>query len=124
MMNLPCWGKSLPSTIRDDGEIGVETYDDTIRPKNEIRLSLSLGTKLQKWGRPLTKERTENNATPAATIITKLRNASGSRQNKTLLSHPVLEGKPNVNHVRARISNSCTQQLHNRTSSHSARIIT
>jgi hypothetical protein len=29
------------------------------------------------------------------------------------LSHPVLEGKPNANHVRARISNSRTQQLHN-----------
>jgi hypothetical protein len=29
------------------------------------------------------------------------------------LSHPVSEGKPNANHVRARISNSCTQQLHN-----------
>jgi hypothetical protein len=29
------------------------------------------------------------------------------------LSHPVLEGKPNTNHVRARISNSRTQQLHN-----------
>jgi hypothetical protein len=33
-----------------------------------------------------------------------------SREN---LSHPVLEGKPNANHVRARISNSRTQQLHN-----------
>jgi hypothetical protein len=40
------------------------------------------------------------------------------------LSHPVLEGKPNVNHVRARISNSRTQQLHNWTSSHSAKIMT
>jgi hypothetical protein len=29
------------------------------------------------------------------------------------LSHPVLEGKPNANHVCARISNSRTQQLHN-----------
>jgi hypothetical protein len=29
------------------------------------------------------------------------------------LSHPVLEGKPNANHVRARISYSRTQQLHN-----------
>jgi hypothetical protein len=29
------------------------------------------------------------------------------------LSHPVLEGKPNANHVRARISNSRTPQLHN-----------
>jgi hypothetical protein len=29
------------------------------------------------------------------------------------VSHPVLEGKPNVNHVRARISYSRTQQLHN-----------
>jgi hypothetical protein len=26
-------------------------------------------------------------------------------------SHPVLEGKPNVNHVRAKISNSRTQQF-------------
>jgi hypothetical protein len=29
------------------------------------------------------------------------------------LSHPVLEGKSNANHVRARISNSRTHQLHN-----------
>jgi hypothetical protein len=29
------------------------------------------------------------------------------------VSHPVLEGKPNANHVCARISNSRTQQLHN-----------
>ena len=40
------------------------------------------------------------------------------------LSHPVLEGKPNANHVHVRISNSRTQQLHNWTSSHSAQIIT
>jgi hypothetical protein len=40
------------------------------------------------------------------------------------LSHPVLEGKLNANHVRARISNSRTQQLHNWISSHSAQIIT
>jgi hypothetical protein len=39
-----------------------------------------------------------------------------------LLSHPVLEGKPNANHVRARIRNSRTQRLHNWTSSHIARI--
>jgi hypothetical protein len=32
------------------------------------------------------------------------------------MSHPVLDGKPNANHVRARISNSRTQQLHNWTS--------
>jgi hypothetical protein len=38
--------------------------------------------------------------------------------------HTVLEGKPNANYVRDRISNSRTQQLHNRTSSHSAQIIT
>jgi hypothetical protein len=29
------------------------------------------------------------------------------------MSHPVLEGKPNANHVRARIRNSRTQRLHN-----------
>jgi hypothetical protein len=39
------------------------------------------------------------------------------------VSHLVLEGKPNANHVRARIRNSRTQQLHNWTSSHSAQII-
>jgi hypothetical protein len=39
------------------------------------------------------------------------------------MSHPVLEGKPNVNHVRARIRNSRTQRLHNWTSSHNAQII-
>jgi hypothetical protein len=37
------------------------------------------------------------------------------------MSHPVLEGKPYANHVRARIRNSRTQRLHNWTSSHIAR---
>jgi hypothetical protein len=32
-----------------------------------------------------------------------------------------LEGKPNANHIRARIKNSCTQRLHKWTSSHNAR---
>jgi hypothetical protein len=36
------------------------------------------------------------------------------------MSHPVLEGKPNVNHVCARIRNSRTQRLHIWTSSHIA----
>jgi hypothetical protein len=36
------------------------------------------------------------------------------------MSHPVLEGKPNANHVRARIRNSRTQRLHSWTSSHIA----
>jgi hypothetical protein len=36
------------------------------------------------------------------------------------VSHPVLEGKLNVNHLRARIRNSRTQRLHNWTSSHIA----
>jgi hypothetical protein len=39
---------------------------------------------------------------------------------KAQLSHPVLEGKPNANHVRARIRNSRTQRLHSWTSSHIA----
>jgi hypothetical protein len=39
------------------------------------------------------------------------------------MSHLVLEGKPNTNHVRVRIRNSRTQRLHNWTSSHSAQII-
>jgi hypothetical protein len=36
------------------------------------------------------------------------------------LSHSVLEGKPNANHVRAMIINSCTHRLHSWTSSHIA----
>jgi hypothetical protein len=44
--------------------------------------------------------------------------------NRLKTPHPVLEGQPNVNHVRARISNSRTQQLHNWTSSHSSQIMT
>jgi hypothetical protein len=36
------------------------------------------------------------------------------------MSHQILEGKPNANHVRARIRNSRTQRLHNWTSSHNA----
>jgi hypothetical protein len=36
------------------------------------------------------------------------------------MSHPVLEGKPNANHVRAKIRNSRTQRLHGWTSSHIA----
>jgi hypothetical protein len=39
------------------------------------------------------------------------------------MSHLVLEGKPNANHVRVRIRNSSTQRLHNWTSSHNAQII-
>jgi hypothetical protein len=37
----------------------------------------------------------------------------GDGARSRVLSHPVLEGKPNANHVRARISNSRTQQLNN-----------
>jgi hypothetical protein len=70
--------------MRDDGETDIETYDDTTKPENEIRLSPSLGTKLWKRGRPLTKERAENGATLTAMIVAKLRNASRSRQNKML----------------------------------------
>jgi hypothetical protein len=42
------------------------------------------------------------------------------RSTRRQLSHSVLEGKPNVNHVHARIRNSHTQRLHNWTSSHIA----
>jgi hypothetical protein len=40
-----------------------------------------------------------------------------------VVSHPVLEGKPNANLVCARIKKSRTQRLHNWTSSHNAQII-
>jgi hypothetical protein len=43
--------------------------------------------------------------------------------NANKLSHTVLKGKTNANHVRAKIRNSRTQRLYNWTSSHSAQII-
>jgi hypothetical protein len=46
------------------------------------------------------------------------------KKKSDFMSHPVLESKPNANHVRARISNSRTQQLHNWTSSHNVLMIT
>jgi hypothetical protein len=46
-----------------------------------------------------------------------------THEDDTSVSHPILEGKPNVNHVHVRIINSCTQRLHNWTSSHNAQII-
>jgi hypothetical protein len=60
------------------------------------------------WG-PLTRliSLARNNLTVFAAITTRRIIVA------MLLSHPVLEGKPNANHVRARISYSRTQQLHN-----------
>jgi hypothetical protein len=52
-------------------------------------------------------------------ILRRMRNNMRS----VALSHPILEGKPNANDVRARIRNSRTHQLHNWTSSHNAQII-
>jgi hypothetical protein len=72
--------------MHDDGETGVKMYDDTTRLESEIWLSPSLGTKLRKWGRPLTKERIDNDATPTAAIVAKLKSASGCKQNKTPVS--------------------------------------
>jgi hypothetical protein len=42
------------------------------------------------------------------------------RSSRDCMLHPVLKGKLNVNHIRARIRNSRTQRLHNWTSSHIA----
>jgi hypothetical protein len=66
------------------------------------------------WG----KTRVIHRLQVVTTVTTPLWDTDGH-----IMSHPVLEGKPNANHVRARINNSRTQQLHNRTSSHSAQII-
>jgi hypothetical protein len=54
-------------------------------------------------------------AAPSALLYLHIRAwASADRPKQpSPMSHPVLEGKPNANHVRARISNSRTQRLHN-----------
>jgi hypothetical protein len=46
--------------------------------------------------------------------------AAPSPRRRRSVSHPVLEGKANANHIRVRIRNSRTQRLHNWTSSHIA----
>jgi hypothetical protein len=46
-----------------------------------------------------------------ATWVWWLKEREGLADEARRVSHPVLEGKPNVNHVRARIRNSCTQRL-------------
>jgi hypothetical protein len=44
------------------------------------------------------------------TVEWELHTAQCNDREKVLyVSHPILEGKPNANHVRARIRNSCTQ---------------
>jgi hypothetical protein len=87
-------GEEPPSVMHDDGETGAETCDDTTRLESKIWLSLSLRTKLQKWGRPLMKERTKNGATIAAAIVARLRSTSGSKQNKTLGSSERTRSSP------------------------------
>jgi hypothetical protein len=54
-------------------------------------------------------------------VAQKPKTAEIEKETPSTLSHPVLEGKPHVNHVRASIRNSRTQRLHNWTSSHNAR---
>jgi hypothetical protein len=49
-----------------------------MKPENRTRLNPSLGTKPQRWGRPLMKEHIENGATPTAATIVKLKNESRS----------------------------------------------
>jgi hypothetical protein len=70
--------------MRDDGETCAKMCDNTTKLESDIWLSPSLGTKLKKWGRPLTKDRIENGATLTTAIIARLKNVSGSRQNKML----------------------------------------
>jgi hypothetical protein len=54
------------------------------------------------------------NSIKCATVRAEVRHAPEGAPDslQDLLSHPVLEGKPNANHVRARIRNSRTQRLH------------
>jgi hypothetical protein len=92
--NPPCWGKSLPSAMHDDKETGAETCNDTMRPENGTWLSPSLGTRLQRWGRPLMKEHIENDATPATVTVAMLRNVSGSKMNKMLGSNGRTRSSP------------------------------
>jgi hypothetical protein len=68
-----------------------------------------------------TRSGAEKNMTGIMASLRGVRPPESSRQRLRLVaqpgdgrvSHPVLEGKPNANHVRARISYSRTQQLHN-----------
>jgi hypothetical protein len=56
----------------------------------------------------------EHHAETLVDFVVEEEDASSTPQvpNRPLLSHPVFEGKPNANHVRARIRNSCTRRSH------------
>jgi hypothetical protein len=65
---------------------------------------------LQAYVRRFLRLRAQASMLPNEIVIEAM--IKGLRPGPTM-SHPVLEGKPNANHVRARISYSRTQQLHN-----------
>jgi hypothetical protein len=75
-------GEEPPSVMRDDDGIGAITYGITTKLETTIRLSLSLGTKFLRWGKPSTKEHTENTTTLAAMIAATFKNVSEGRPSR------------------------------------------
>jgi hypothetical protein len=101
-----------------DGSFVTDPPPDSELPQKRQRTvgGVEEAGSLARWSSTST---TISLAAVAATIIW-LATAAGAAASTTAttagatdVSHPVLEGKPNANHVRARISYSRTQQLHN-----------
>jgi hypothetical protein len=84
---------------------GYQTYCIRIRYPNKISVFVSLSEKS-----PDIRKFHPNQCSPSSNPDP---DGYFSNHITSLLSHPVLEGKPNANHVRARISNSRIRQLHN-----------
>ena len=98
----PCFGISYPKGSTFD----LIGYSDSDYAGCKVDRKSTSGT-CQFLGRSLVSWNSKKQTSVALSTAEAEYVAAGQ------LSHPVLEGKPNANHVRARISYSRTQQLHN-----------
>jgi hypothetical protein len=95
---------------RAEREVGAP--DTRMRSASARSPNRSAARAIDRWGhRPA--PRSHERRAQARRLRSEENPRRRQRQQKGLVSYPVLEGKPNANHVRARISYSRTQQLHN-----------
>jgi hypothetical protein len=97
---------NLPRSLNLNGDLNYEFKNKRKRNKKKIE-------KKRKGKRPSTRLgglKSAHFPAPSAQPNVTLAPKTGTA---LLVSHLVLEGKPNANHVHARIRNSRTQRLHN-----------